>query len=349
MTFETLASIGVGIDTPRFRVMVGPLPLTDGLGRISELSVDRTIDGADRFSLSIAARYNHEFGAFVDLDLEVFAIGESVEIFLGYGVAHTRVFTGTVTEHSMDFPARGAPSVSVGGYGRYHELTRDITAEHWEGKTDSEIVEEIADNYDLEADVESTPINGGSVENEYASDAAFIEQKLAPRNDDGTNPFEVFARLDELVFRPPKQHRKPQLVLTYGVSLQSFSPTFTAATIPERVEARGWDFRRREDIVAVEESEGGQGRQIVRGSIQSEADAKRIADATVHRAENRGLRGTGRTIGLPGLDIGEPIILSGLGRRFSGTYYVEGVRHVYGSDGFTTEFTVRGARSEVAT
>lgn len=349
MTIETLAEIGHELHTPRFSVAVNGETFEETSGLFTEVSVDRTIDGADHFSLGIATRFDHEAGEFVDFEWDDVPIGDPVEIDIGYGATLERVLIGSISEHATDFPASGAPSITVRGYGRYHELTSEVVEEQWSDMTDADIAAAIADAYGLEADVDSTPIEHATVENEQDSDAAFLEEKLAPRNDEGTGPFEVFARLDELVFRAPRDESDPQLELTYGESLQSFSPELTEAQTPETVEVRHWNPQRKAEIVGVAESEGGTGTRVVQRPVSSTEEAERIAGAILRRAENERLRGSGTTIGLPELTIGEPIELTGLGERFSGTYYVEDVTHTIGGQGYTTDFTVREAREGVLT
>ncbi len=336
MTLDTLADVAHDFGVPRFAVEIGGTTFDETSGLFARVSVDRTIDGADRFSLSIAARFDHEEGRFVGIDWETFTVGESVEIAVGYGATLTRVLTGSITEQSAEFPAGGAPTITIGGYGRYHELTGDVVADQWTGMTDGGIVEAIAAAYGFEPAVDDTPVD-------HDSDAGFIETKLAERNDAGTGPFEAFARLDELVFRAPRDDRPPALELRYGESLESFSPELTEARTPERVEVRHWNPRRKERIVGVAEREDGSGTRVITRPVGAAAEAERLAEAIMGRAEHDRLTGTGRTVGLPEIEIGEPIELSGLGRRFSGTYYVESVTHTLGGDGYTTSFTVREA------
>lgn len=344
MTLDALASVGHDFNTPRFTVEVGGEAYEETSGLISEVTVDRTIDGADHFSLDIATRFDHERGSFVDFAWEDFPIDESVEIFMGYGATLERVLTGSITEHSTDFPASGAPSIGVSGYGRYHELTKDVVAEQWEDATDEEIAEAIAAANGFEPAVDSTPPTGDEkVENEYDSDAAFLEDKLGPRNEAGTGPFEVFARLDELVFRAPRDTADPQLELRYGESLQSFSPRLTEADTHETVEVRYWDAERKTEIVGSAESADGSGKRVIRRPVESEDQAERIAHAVLAREHIDRLRGNGTTIGLPDIEIGKPIEITGIGERFSGIYYVEEVTHSIGANGYTTDFDVRGA------
>ncbi len=342
MTLETLAETGHDFTVPRFSVTVGGVTFDETTGLISEVSVDRTIDGADRFSLTIATRFDHEYGRFDGFDWDVFDVGEPVTIDVGYGAKLVTVLIGSITEQSVEFPAAGAPTITIGGYGRYHELTADVVSEQWTDTTDSEVVEAIATAYGLEPAVDDTGIDHDVIEVEHDSDAEFIETKLAERNDAGTGPFEIFARLDELVFRAPRDDREPQLELRYGESLGSFSPELTEADTPERVEVRYWNPGRKRKIVGTAEREDGTGTRVVKRPVRSEEQAERLAEAIMGRAAHDRITGTARTVGLPEIEVGEPIALTGLG-RFSGIYYTESVTHTIGGDGYTTAFTVREA------
>lgn len=344
MTIETFESIGHDFTTPRFTAEVGNTSLDETSGLVSSVTVDRTIDGADHFSLSLAPRFGHEEGTFVDFSWSDFPIEESVIIKVGYGEDLETVLDGSITEQGVDFPGGGAPSVTVSGYGRYHDLTTGVVEEHWEDRTDAEIAAEIGEEYDLDVgeNVDDTPITYETVENGKDSDAKFLEEKLASRNDDGNGPFEVFAHLDELVFRAPRDDRDPELELAYGESLRSFSPSYSEAQRPGRIEVRNWSSEKKADIVGVAEADdGGSGKRTVRKPVQSETEAERIAESILHRGKNERLQGEGETVGLPEVGIGMPIKLSGLGERFSSNYYVTDVTHTVDSSGYTTSFTVR--------
>lgn len=349
MTLETLAEIGHEFNNPRFSVTVAGTEYEETTGLITAVTVDRSIDGADHFSLSIGTRFDYEDASFRDFDWDDFAVGDPVAISIGYGATLTQVFSGKITDQSTDFPAGGPPTIGISGYGQYHELTTDVVEEQWEEMTDAAIAEAIAAEYDLVADVDATPIEREKVEVEHDSDAAFLEEKLAGRNDEGTGPFEVFARLDELVFRAPRDDRDPELELTWGESLQSFSPELTDAQTPASIEVHHWDPTGKHEIVGVAEHDTGSGRRVIRRPVRSEAEAEELANAFLREAENERLQGTGTTIGLPEIEIGEPIELSGLGDRFSGTYYLETVTHSVNGNGFRTDFSVREARAGVLT
>jgi hypothetical protein len=56
------------------------------------------------------------------------------------------------------------------------------------------------------------------------------------------------------------------------------------------------------------------------------------------RRESVRVTATGVTVGLPDLRPGDPVIITGVGRRFSGEYYVQGTTHTVGDRGYTTRF-----------
>ena len=346
MTLETLVNADHEFHVPRFTVEIDGESYDETSRLFSDITVDRTIDGADHFSLSIATRFDFESGTFVDFDWEDFQLGSDVRIELGYGDIDEPMLEGTITEHATDFPAGGAPTITVSGYDRYHQLTHGVSQEQWTDTTDAGIVEEIAEEHNLASTVESTDIEFDTVENEKDSDAAFIEDKLAPRNAGPTGPYEIFARPGELVFRSPNDDDEPELTLTYGESLQSFSPQLTEADLPRAIEVRNWDPRSKRDVVGRAEHDGGEDTRTVQRAVFRQDQAQRIAEAMLHRATHDRIRGTGQTIGLPEIEIGEPIEISRVG-RFSGTYYIEDVTHSIGSNGYTTDFTVRAATDGV--
>src|SRR5262249_23026451 len=73
---------------------------------------------------------------------------------------------------------------------------------------------------------------------------------------------------------------------------------------------------------------------------QSEADA--LARARFNQLSLRLVEGDGVCVGNPDVRAGEVIELKGLGRRFSGLYYVVGSNHTCGrqTGGYLTEFSV---------
>ena len=344
MTLEELAKLDHALSVPTFTVDIGGTTVTETDGLVTDVSVDATMDGADRFDLTIASRFDHEAGEFVDFEWDDVPVGEHVEIALGYGTPEdlSTTLVGSITELGTDFPAGGAPTISVSGYGRYHELTSRVVAERWEDRTDAEIARGLAEAYGLDADV--TRPDGATTHavdyNNEDSDAEYL-QTLAERNDDGENPYRVYVRRNELVFRPPAKDTEPIIELTYGESLASFSPSFIDARTLDGIEVRHWDPARKAEIVGTAGDVNGPRTRTVKRPVSSQREADDIARRLLHEREDEQFQGTAETIGLPALDVDRTVELTGLGERFSGTYYVTDVTHRFDTNGYRTRFDVR--------
>jgi hypothetical protein len=81
---------------------------------------------------------------------------------------------------------------------------------------------------------------------------------------------------------------------------------------------------------------------VVDRPVFNESQAEALARAEFNRLSLGLIAGDGVCIGNPDVRAGEVIELKGLGRRFSGLYYVVGSRHIYGRPvgGYITEFSV---------
>ncbi|GLY05332.1 MULTISPECIES: phage late control D family protein [Actinoplanes] len=147
-------------------------------------------------------------------------------------------------------------------------------------------------------------------------------------------------------------------------NLLSFTPTLTLAKQVGKVTVRGWDPRTKQAIKGTasagdlprpaDGSGGGQsgpeaagsaleGRQdvVIDAPVTSEEEARELAVSLLRERAYEFVTGTGRVAGLPELRPGDNVEIHGLGRRFSGTYYVKRVEHSLGSGGFFTDFTAR--------
>ena len=63
------------------------------------------------------------------------------------------MLSGIVTEWSTSFPSSGLPQLTISGYDHFYRMTRGTRSKNWESKKDSDVVREIARDYNLEAKV----------------------------------------------------------------------------------------------------------------------------------------------------------------------------------------------------
>jgi len=145
-------------------------------------------------------------------------------------------------------------------------------------------------------------------------------------------------------------------------NLISFTPTMTLSRQVGTVTVRGWDPRTKQAIIGtagpgdLPQTGDGDGQSgpaaasaamparqdvVVEAPVSSVEEAKELAKALLAERAYEFITATGRVAGLPELRPGDTLEIYGLGRRFSGSYFVTKVDHSLGSSGFFTEFAAR--------
>jgi len=253
------------------------------------------------------------------------------------------------------FPAGGLPQINVSGFDLSYCMGKNKQSRNWNDKTDSYIVAQVANEYGLNSTIEDTRVRHPNTEQSQESDLQFIK-RLADRND-----FELYVHLQELVFREPADDRTALIELEWGRGLLSFSPEFNIAEQVTKVEVRGWDINTKKEIVGKagigDETGRDPGRLSggemlkkcchentelkVRRPVFSQQEAKRRAEAILKDRAQMFVQGSGESIGIPEIWAGTNIKLSGLGKPFNKTYYIEQSTHTINTSGYRTTFKVK--------
>ena len=92
---------------------------------------------------------------------------------------------------------------------------------------------------------------------------------------------------------------------------------------------------------AADSAAGGRQEVVVDAPVLSQEEAKNLAIALLREKAYEFITATGRVAGLPELRPGDNLEIFGLGKRFSGTYFVKRVEHALNTSGFFTTFTGR--------
>lgn len=341
----TLAELGSRYDdfyAPRFVLRIGGSEYENEQGLVSGVTVDGAAEKADRFSFSLDTAYDAREGQFPDLDWDTFGTGTDVEIDVGYGQTVETVLVGSIAEQRVNFPREGSPQVDVSGYGLLHEMQRTSKSRSWDETTDSDVAEEVANEYRFDTvTVDEVDNERPKVFQSDETDYAFL-QRLAERNSGENGGYRVTIRRDEFIFGTAPSDEEPTVTLPYGDALQSFSPDYRTGSQVGSVEVRGYDAGGKSGISGeVQSDTSGEGKEVVQKEVDSQSEAETAARARLDDIESDRLSGRGETIGLPEIRAGKTVELTRLGDRFSGEYYVESASHSVGSDGYTTTFTVR--------
>lgn len=361
-SFEKLQETYDNFYVPQFSVTVGGRTFEEVDGVISDVSVDLALDKATAFSFTLNYPYNHERGEFEGLDWELFAPDQSVAIQMGYGSTEKPLLhRGHITSVKPSFPSGGSPTVSVNGYGLLHKLTKppqpSAGSASWTHtwsdtpphKVVQKVVEERGYPFDDVKTVEASVTPAQIKQDESDHDLAFLLQL----GEDYA--YELFSWEGVLYFRPPRYDGPPDLTLSYGSSLESFSPEINEAGQVDKVEVRNWSAERGEEIVGeatreeVEGESGGDGgggageptTETLRLPVRDTEEANARAKAVLANRLDGSVSGKGECIGLPEIRPGSRIEVAGLTDRFTNVYYVDSVTHRFGGSGYQTSFSVK--------
>ncbi len=351
---------------PSFNIVVKGKELRHGVTiDVLSVRVTETVNQADSFSFTLRDRHAEPERLFAGgdklkwMDSDLFDEGNEVEIHMGYVDELQLLLRGEVTAVSSSFPASGQPSLQVQGYSLFHRLQRGRIRRPFESATDSGIAQEIARAVDLDAEVDDTSVEHPLVSPTGETYATFLLQRARRIG------YEVTVKDRTLYFQRPRYMAgtSPALTLEWGRGLISFNPRLSTHNMPTQVTVRGMQTaqgRGKEPLVgtaqagdeqvALGDESGTSITQRVFGenhvlvedhNITSAEEATQRARAHLEDRSMEFITGRGACIGNPLLRARTVIELKGLGKRFSGRYYVTSTTHVMGSSGYRTDFEVK--------
>lgn len=357
---------------PSFRVLINRTSLAADVSKnITDVSVTNQLDAIDTFSLTLAnpyptMRWTHT------KDADLFIEGSQIEIEIGYVDNLCSMLAGEITSISPSFPESGAPTVRIDGRSHMHRLRNGQKRRTFQNVTDKEIVEKIAQEVGLTAQVEATSPKHTDVIQDNQTDLAFLRERA------GLIDFEVLVEGKYLIFRKVRERQPKTYTLVWGrtkatldlaqriVPLQRFDPSRDVRNQVTAVVVRGYNPKTKKEIVAragigdeestmggkqtggqlVQQSFGGQREEVcVTCPVASQEEADRQARATYNQRARQFVTGRGVTVGLPDLRAGQVVEILGLGDRFSGAYYVTQTTHTIGGGGYRTTFSVQRSAS----
>jgi phage protein D len=284
---------------------------------------------------------------------------------LGYygGNSLRRVLKGEITTMRPTFPAGGPPTLAIEALDILHKFRRKQETHSYANKSDNEMVREIASRLNITS-VETVPNGKGDEKYGYISqdnqyDIVFLLERAKRIG------YDLLIREDgsetSLYFGPSQDVKRTEKALAYGKSLIEFSTNLSTAQQVSKVTVQAWHPITKKPIrYTAQRSQldtkgvGSQGNQaeidasfrdreeiIADKPVNSLKEAQTLAQETLESICKEMLTGTGSTVGQPDLRAGTVLHLDGLGRRFSGRYFVTSSTHTLGDSGYTTQFECR--------
>lgn len=341
---------------PSFEISInGSLLRVDASSQIVRVVMDDDVNLPSMFTIEVTG-LNAQQGEipWID-DPQLSAIGNSVEVKLGYTGKLATLLKGEILGLEPEFAINRPPSLIVRGYDRRHRLQRGCKTRTFLQRKDSEIASQIADEAGLSPEVTDSNVTHDYVLQADQTDLAFLQARARQIQ------YEVVVEDKTLFFRPVANASSAILTLTLEEDLLEFSPRLSAAGQVSEVNVRGWSFKDKKEVVSKAEAGsevslmGGQssgaslsknafGRTAEQWSdrpVASQAEADQRAKARLNQNVLMLVRGEGVCRGRTELRAGKVIKIDGVGKQFSGQYYVTSASHRYGSSGYYTYFTVR--------
>lgn len=353
---------------PTFEVTVGSVALSgEQILDITQVSYRDSVEQVDSFEITIN-NWDARRRAFKYSDGHLFDPGQRVTLKMGYrGKSGPRLMlTGKITELRPTFPSGGQPTLVVSGLSLLHTLRSKQESAAYYCKTDSQMAREVARRIGI--DIE-TPSEANEQPYPYILQAnqynvLFLMQRAHQAD------YDIYVKesggSSSLYFGRSTQVKQKTYVLDYGTSLIEFQPTLKTNNQVGTVRVHAWDavHKRLIEGVATRKgaetkgvgSEGGESaieqsfverEEIISDRpVADQAEANRLARDIQERIAKDMVTATASTIGLPELRAGIVIVITGVGTRFSGHYFVTGTTHTIGDGGYTTHFECR--REELA-
>ena len=329
-----------------------PLP-NDATAHLVEVTVDEDVSVPSLFMLRLAEADDlTKAFRWVDDD-RLFAIGNGVEIRFAHAGAMTKVINGEITALEPDFGAGGRPSLTVRGYDRRHRLQRGHKTSTFVERKDSDIAAQIAGEAGLTAQATDSGIVLDYILQNNCTELELLQERAVQIG------WEVVVEDKTLFFRPTGNAGSEALSLTLYEDLTEFSPRLSTAGQVGEVTVRGWDPKNKQLIKSTADHPGSRmggqrsGAELVTAfgtaalieaerAVASQAEADQIARGLFNRTALELIVGEGACNGRADLRAGTVIGLRGIGKRFSGSYYVTRAIHRYTADrGYETRFQVR--------
>ncbi len=339
-------------DAPAVKVRLAgqDLPTAAALDVLG-VEVSTHVEGSDMFAVTFSNwDQNRQEVTWTERDL--LREGSELEILAGYAHSLKSLMKGEVTALEPEFPYDRTPTLTLRGYDRLHRLRRGRKTRSFVKMKDSEVAERIGRDLGLKVEADDSQVVHEYLLQNNQSDVDFLVERARRIR------FEVKVEDKTLLFRKTPDDRTQVLTLKYGLTLRSFCPRLNTLAQVSEVTVQGWSPKQRKPIAGKASSgdaktAGGTlgatlaeraffaaKAAVVDTPVASAQEATQIARARFNELAMETLTGEGLAVGEPALRAGKVVELAGLGKRFSGLYYVTSAVHRIDHEGYSTAFTV---------
>ncbi len=289
-------------------------------------------------------------------DERVFKLGDQLAVYAGEESAPQEIFSGVISGLEADFPENGSPSLTALAEDKLQQARLARRTKTHESQTLADIARQIASNLGLTPQINGLAQNIGVQVQLNESDLAFLRRLLARHDGD----LQVVGR--ELHVSPRGQVRRGALELELHSQLRHAIVRADLAHQVSEVTVTGWDAAQGQRLTGRSQGaqrgpgRGRRGAELLASAlgrrshhlghvaVSTDAEARALAEAAFDDRQRRFVMVEGTAEGNPALRVGTHVTLSGLGPRFSNTYYVTRSCHRFDlAHGYETDFTAECA------
>ncbi|MFN4079861.1 MAG: type VI secretion system tip protein VgrG [Saprospiraceae bacterium] len=296
---------------------------------------------------------------FPSSNLDTFSPGQQIEISAGYSGANEQIFKGIIVRHSVKIMQDEASYIEIECKDQAVRLTAGRRNKYFFEKKDSEIIESILRDHQINPSVAATALRHKQMVQYYASDWDFLLTRAE------ANGMLALTDAGKVSVKKPDFAQDPKFTLNYGTSIYEFEAEMDARDQFPKAEATSWSPGDQRLIRISSGSfggpEGGQGSALssIAGSLginlpgaSPDTDFREVmgwrayglqhggaftneecqawADAQAIKSELAKKRGRVKFQGVADIRPGQCIQINGVGLRHSGKVFVTGVVHEIG-------------------
>lgn len=263
--------------------------------------------------------------------------GNDIEIKAGYHNDEATIFKGLIIKQSLKIRENGAVLI-VECRDKAVATTLGRKSKYFYDNSDSTIIEEILNDYNIEIDIAKTNYDHKEMVQYNASDWDFMITRAQ------ANGYVCFVDDGKITIDKPNLSEAPIQTIRYGDTLLSFDAEMDARNQYNKITSYGWNPSDQEIV----ENEARNPHLVVNGNI-STSDLAKVFDVENLQLKQGGnyntavlqewsdakavfqqlskTRGNVKFQGIPEVKPGVILKLEGVGDRFNGSVFISAIRH----------------------
>lgn len=278
---------------------------------------------------------------------DLFIPGKIIEIFVGYHSDETSVFKGIIITHRIRVRSDSSELI-VDCKDEAVKLSIGRKSKYFLDKTDSDVIEEIINGYNLSNTIDPTSVQHKALVQFDCTDWDFIITRLE------ANGSICITDEDGIISKKPSLDEDPVIELLFGATIIEFDSEIDARNQYEGVSAYSWDYTNQQllnvsaaepgneengnisstdlsDVIGLASYDLKHTGQIPQEELQAWADAQLLKNRLSK------IKGRVKFQGIADVKPATVINLGGLGDRINGKVFVTGISHQVANGDWLTD------------